>query len=141
MPESGAKIAAMTFTRRLGAATMILVLAFLPVALERCRTECVSGSAGPQTASADHACHDMAADEAGTRLDPMARACGHSDEARTFASTSLVPGKTRTMVAPLAAVQRLPGGAELPCALPAGDPPVRSFLSLVALPLDLPLRL
>jgi hypothetical protein len=131
----------MTFARRLCAATMALVLMLFPVALERCRTACVSGSSSPQASTGGHACHDMAADDSVTHMDPMARVCGHSDEARAYASASLVAGKTRTIV-PLEAIQPLPGAVQvLPRAISTGWPPVRSVLPRLILPLDLPLRL
>ena len=130
----------MTFARRLAAATMAVVLALFPAALERCRTACVSGSRTLQASTARHACHDMAGDESVTRMDPMARACGHSDEARAYESVSLVAGKTRTIV-PLEAIRPVPGDVQLPRAIPTDWSPVRSFLPRVVLPLDLPLRL
>jgi hypothetical protein len=134
-------ISSMTLARRLCAATMTLVLALFPVALERCRTACLGGSVTPQTATSGHACHDMASDdESVTRLDPMARACGHSDDARTYESLSLLAGKIRTMVL-LPAIHPLPGGAQLSGAILTGWPPVHSSPSRVVLPLDLPLRL
>jgi hypothetical protein len=131
----------MTLPRRLCAATMTLVLALFPVALERCRTACLTGNLTPQTGSSGHACHDMASDdESVTRLDPMARACGHSDDARTYESLSLLAGKIRTMV-PLEAIQPLPGGTEPAGAILTAWPPVHFSPSRVVLPLDLPLRL
>lgn len=134
-------ISSMTLARRLCAATMTLVLALFPVALERCRTACLGGSMTPQTATSGRACHDMASnDESVTRMDPMARACGHSDQVRTYESLSLLAGKIRTMV-PLPAIQPLLGGARFPGAIFTGWPPVHSSPSRVGLPLDLPLRL
>ena len=86
--------------RRLSAATMALVLALFPLAMERCRTACVTGaSLATQAGPPAHACHEASpGDDSGARMDPMARACGHSDEARTFESASLAAGKTRTVV-------------------------------------------
>lgn len=131
----------MTFARRLCAATMALVLMLFPVALERCRTACVSGTPSPQASTGSHACHDMAGDESVVRLDPMTRACGHSDEARTYESASLVAGKIRTIV-PLEAIQPLPGDVQrIPGAVRTTWPLDRSFLPPVVVPLDLPLRL
>lgn len=130
----------MTFVRRLVAAMMAVVLLLFPAALERCRTACVSGSQTSQASTARHACHDVASDEDVTRMDPIARACGHSDDARTYESVSLVAGKTRTMV-PLEAIRPVPGDVQLPRAIPTDWSPVRSFLPRVVLPLDLPLRL
>ena len=40
--RTGCKIEGMTFARRLAAALMALVLAVFPLALERCRTACVT---------------------------------------------------------------------------------------------------
>jgi hypothetical protein len=131
----------MTFARRLAAATMALVLALFPLALDRCRTACVTGSTTTQAATGGHACHEAAADESGTRMDPMARACGHNSEARTYESVTLAAGKTRTVVL---LVSTQPEAAHLQ--VTAVSPgrvraPNRLFLSHVVLPLHLPLRL
>ena len=130
----------MMLARRLPAATMALVLALFPVALERCRTACVSGTPTALVTSERHACHEAAADETTTRLDPAARACGHGDEAR-YESVSLAAGKARTIVV-LAAIEPLPGYLQA-VAYPLGTAwsPDRSIVPRFVLPLDLPLRL
>jgi len=91
----------MAFARRLVAATMVFVLAVFPVALERCRTGCVTPPV-VETASAApgaHACHDASSgDDGGARMEPMARACGHSDETRTYEPASLAAGKTQSVL-------------------------------------------
>ena len=117
----------MMLARRLPAALMALVLALFPVALERCRTACVNSSPTAQVTSERHACHEAAADENTTRMDPVARACGHGDEAR-YESVSLAASKTRTIV-PLPAIEPLPGSQQA------------ISYQRFALPLDLPLRL
>ena len=130
----------MMLARRLPAATMALVLALFPVALERCRTACVNGGAAAQTIAAEHACHDAAADESATRLDPAARACGHGDEAR-YESVSLAAGRTRTIVV-LTAIGPLRGYLQAVLyPLSTAWSPDRSFVARFVLPLDLPLRL
>jgi hypothetical protein len=87
----------MTFARRLSAATMALLLALFPMAMERCRTACIGPAAATApAASSAHGCHDASSEGSGARIDPMARACGHSDEARTNESTGLAAGKPRT---------------------------------------------
>jgi hypothetical protein len=126
--------------RRLPAALMALVLALFPVALERCRTACANGSPAAQVISERHACHEAAADENTTRMDPVARACGHGDEAR-YESVSLAAGKTRTMV-PLPAIEPLPGSQQaISYPLNTVWSPNRSLVPRVVLALDLPLRL
>jgi hypothetical protein len=131
----------MTFARRLSAATMALVLALFPVALERCRAACVSGSPTSQASFGGHACHEVAADESVTRMDAMARACGHSDEARAYESVSLVAGKTRTTVSPEVIGSWPEDLQPLSRPIRTGWPLDRSFLPRLVLPLDLPLRL
>jgi hypothetical protein len=130
----------MMLARRLPAATMALVLALFPVALERCRTACVTGSPTVQVNNAGHACHEAAADESTTRLDPAARACGHGDEAR-YESVSLAAAKAGTIVV-LAAIEPLPAYLQA-VAYPVATAwsPDRSFVAGFVLPLDLPLRL
>jgi hypothetical protein len=131
----------MTFARRLSAATMALVLALFPVAMERCRTSCVA-AAGQMTQAAPsaHACHEAASDDGNSaRMDPMAGACSHSDEA-TYESVSLAAGHGRTIV-PLVAIQPLLRDVPLPSPVPADWAPLRSVLPRVVLTLDLPLRL
>ena len=133
----------MTFARRLSAATMALVLALFPVAMERCRTTCITGTALPvQAAPSAHPCHEAASDDdGGPQLTPMARACGHSDEARTDGSAGLAAAKTQTIVL-LPAVQPLPQHAQA-----AGNSfrtdwsADRLRLSCPPLPLNSPLRL
>lgn len=133
----------MTLARRLCAATLAVVLALFPVAMERCRTACVSGaSEARQAGPATHACHEAAADGYhGARIDPMARACGHNDEARTYESASLAAGTTRTVVL-------MPGVSPVPqhvraasVSLRADGSPDRSRLLRLPLPLNSPLRL
>ena len=130
----------MMLARRLPAALMVLVLVLFPVALERCRTACVNGSPTVQVSNARHACHEAAADESTTRLDPAARACGHGDEGR-YESVSLAAGNTRTIVV-LPATEPLPGYLQA-VAYPLGSDwsPDRSFVRRFVLPLDRPLRL
>ena len=132
----------MTFARRLSAATMALVLALFPVAMERCRTACVAADGQTsQVASSTYACHEASSDdENGSRMDPMARACGHRDEARAFESATLAPGKGRP-IAPLTVLQPLLGEVPIPYAAPAAWAPLRSVLPHVVVALDLPLRL
>jgi hypothetical protein len=138
------KIGFMTLARRLSAATMALMLATFPVALERCRTACVTvGTPTPQSAPSAHACHDAAAsdDGSGARLDPLPRACGHGDEARTRESVSLVAGKAQRFV-PVQAVVPVP--QDLQVRIPSRHsnwPPGRAALSPVLLSLNSPLRL
>jgi hypothetical protein len=98
----------MTLARRLSAATMALLLVLFPLAMERCRTACVTGVALPaQPAPSAHACHDAeAGDDGGPQMHPMARACGHNDEGRTYESAPLAADKARsatlfTVVKPL----------------------------------------
>jgi hypothetical protein len=135
----------MTLARRLSAATIALVLALFPVALERCRTACVTaGTPTPQSAPSAHACHDAAAsgnDGTGARLDLSPRACGHGDEARTRESVSLVAGKVQTFV-PVPAVVPVPQNllARIP-SLHSNWSPGRASLAPVLLSLNSPLRL
>lgn len=113
----------MTRARRLTAATVAVVLALFPIALERCRTTCVT-AAKPltQAAPSGHACHDAApADDNGARMDPMARACGHGDDTRAYESASLAAGKTGTVVL-------MPAVESLPQHRPAGVPSRRTGL-------------
>jgi hypothetical protein len=129
--------------RRLSAATLVLVLALWPVALERCRTTCVSaGHPATHAASDVHACDAAAAgDDDGARMDPLARACGHSDGLQTYDSVKRLAGKSRTAVL-------APAGAQLAQHLQAGMsslrgtwPPGRIRLPRALLPLHSPLRL
>jgi hypothetical protein len=130
----------MMLARRLPAALMALVLVLFPVALERCRTACVSGSPTAQASIGGHACHEAATDESITRLDPAARACGHGDEVR-YESVSLAAGKARTIVV-LAAITPLPGYLQaIAHPFSTAWSPHRSFVPGFVLPLDLPLRL
>src|SRR5437868_10251937 len=132
----------MTFARRLSAATMAVVLALFPVAMERCRTACVAaGGETTQAAPAAHPCHEALSDEpSGARLDPMARACGHSDETPTYESVTLAAAKDRSIV-PAADIQPLLRDLTIPNELAEGSAPVRSVLPRVVPTLDLPLRL
>ena len=132
----------MPFTRRLVAATIALVLAVFPVALERCRTACVTSSVETaQTEPSAQTCHEASAgSDNGARMDSVARACGHG-EARTYESARLGAAKTRTMLL-------LPALEPLPHHVPAAVVPVRtewsqswSGLSGRLLPLNSPLRL
>src|SRR5260221_13016176 len=107
----------MIVARRLPAATLALVLAFFPVALERCRTACVTaGQPLPQVPAPTHSCHDSAPsveDSSDARMDPVSRACGHSDDTRAYESVSLVADKLRTAVtmpAVVVASQKSPAG-------------------------------
>jgi hypothetical protein len=133
----------MTLARRLSAATLALVLALFPVALERCRAACVTaGQPTPQVASAAHACHDAASsDDNGSRMDPLARACGHSDDAQAYDSGKLVVGKSRTAVLSPAVAQFGQYLQVAPPSLPATWPLSRVSLSRAPLPLNPPLRL
>jgi hypothetical protein len=130
----------MTFARRLSAVTMALVLALVPLAMERCRTACVTGAAVP-TPSAD-ACHEASADDSGVRMDPMARACGHSDEARTYESAGLAAAKTRTVLLLLPLAAALPRHVDVASAWVSTDwSPDRARLRRPLVPLNSPLRL
>jgi hypothetical protein len=132
----------MTFARRLSAATMAVLLALFPMAMERCRTACIApAAAAAPAASAAHGCHESSGEHGGARIDPMARACGHSDEARTNEPAGLATGKPRTeqLVAAL---------SQLPLPVNAAAPPVRidralarSSLAGPLVPLNSPLRL
>jgi hypothetical protein len=133
----------MTRARRLSAATLALVLALFPVALERCRTACITaGQPAMHAASEVHACHQAASgDDDGARMDRLARACGHSDDLQTYDSVKLLAGKSRTAVL-------APAGALLAQHLQAGMsslrgtwPPGRIRLPRALLPLHSPLRL
>lgn len=132
----------MTPARRLSAAIMVLVLALLPVALERCRTACVTNArqATTQAGPAGHACHAAASDDPGApRLDPMARACGHNEEARTYESASLAAARSRTA---WAAVSPSPQHLQTAAAVSESEcSPDRSHLLSRPLPLNSPLRL
>jgi hypothetical protein len=130
----------MTFARRLAAATMALVLALFPLALDRCRTACVTGSTTTLAGTAAHACHE-AAGESVTRMDPMARACGHNSEASSYESVTLAAGKMRTVVL-LVSTQPQAAHLQVTAVSPGRvRAPNRLFLSHVVLPLHLPLRL
>jgi hypothetical protein len=131
----------MTFARRLAAATMALVLALFPLAMERCRTSCVAAAGQvTQAAPSAHACHEAASDDdSSARLDPMAGTCSHSDEA-AYESVSLAAGQGRTLV-PLVAIHPLLRDVSIPSAIPTDWAPRRSVLPRVVLALDLPLRL
>jgi hypothetical protein len=132
----------MTFARRLSAATMALLLALFPMAMERCRTACIApAAAAAPAASSAHSCHESSGEHGGARIDPMARACGHSDEARTNESAGLATGKPRTE-------QLLRALAPLLQQVPTAAPPVRidrsldrSGLNGPFVPLNSPLRL
>jgi hypothetical protein len=131
----------MTFARRLSAATMAVLLALFPLAMERCRTSCVA-AAGQifHAAPSAHACHEAASDDGNSgRMDPMAGPCSHSDEA-TYESVSLAAGQGRTIV-PLTAIQPLLRDVPIPSAVPAAWPLLRSVPPRVVLTLDVPLRL
>jgi len=133
----------MTRARRPSAATLALVLALVPVALERCRTTCVTaGHPATHAASDLHACHDAASgDDDAPRMDPLARACGHSDAPQTYDSVKLPAGKSRTAVlapvgAPLA--QHLQVGMS---SLRGTWPPGRIRQARALLPMHSSLRL
>ena len=135
-------IGPMTVARRLSAATMALVLALFPLAMERCRTACISGASPvTQVAPSAHACHEASSgDDSGARLDPMARACGHSDEARTYESGGLAAAKTRTLIPP--AVAALSQHVHAAVAWSRTDSSQdRSGLPRPLVPLNSPLRL
>jgi hypothetical protein len=132
----------MTFARRLAAAAMALVLAVFPLALERCWTACVTPAveAAPAASSA-HACHEVSpGDDSGARMDPMSRACGHSDEVRVNASAGLAAAKTRTAVV-LLAIEPVPRLHEAVGSARTSWWSVRSHAPRSALPLNSPLRL
>ena len=84
----------MAVLRRLVAAALAIVVVSFPLALERCRTVWVSAAA-PATASAPHACDDMAAEEEGPTVAGAPLACSHSDDARLSEATGLAPSKLR----------------------------------------------
>jgi hypothetical protein len=139
--ERGCKIEAMTFARRLAAAATALVLSVFPLALERCWTACVTPVEIAQAAPAAHACHEASpGDGGGARMDPMARACAHGDQARVNESAGLAAAKTRTLilkpfVEPVPYVQAAVGSAGTIWSS------LRSDLSRPPLPLSSPLRL
>ena len=129
----------MTFARRLSAATMALLLALFPVAMERCRTACVT--TGSHTAPSAHVCHEASSDDSAVRMDPMARACGHNDDARTLESTRLAAAKTRTVLL-LPLVAALPRHVDVALASLSIDWSLdRSRLPRPLVPLNSPLRL
>jgi hypothetical protein len=132
----------MTLVRRLSAATLALVLALFPIALERCRITCVTaGQPATLAASEAHACHDAASsDDDGTRMDPVARACGHSDAVQAYDSVKLA-GTSRT-VALTPAVAQLAQYLEVGMLSLRGTwPPGRIGLPRARRPLRSPLRL
>ena len=114
----------MTFARRLSAATMAVLLALFPMAMERCRTACIApAAAAAPAASSGHSCHEPSGEHGGARIDPVARVCGHSDEARTNESAGLSAGKPRTE-------QLLAAFAQLPQQVLTPAPSVRIERSL-----------
>ena len=122
---------------------MALVLALFPIAMERCRTACTTGASPTIPAvRAAHACHEAASDDHNSpRMDPMARACGHSDEARTFESASLAPGQTRTVpLTPAVEPRHQPIDAAV-ISFSSASSPDRSSLPPALASLNSPLRL
>jgi hypothetical protein len=133
----------MILGRRLSAAVLALVLAVLPLALERCRTACMSpGQPAPQAATSPHPCHDAGSSvDTGVRMDPLARACGHSDGTQAYESVKRVAAKSRTIVLVPAAAPLTRHRLISPPSLAGISPGGRLSLLRPALPLNSPLRL
>jgi hypothetical protein len=132
----------MPFAQRLSAASMAFVLAVFPLALQRCWTACVTPVAETaQAAPAAHACHEVSPGEgSGARMDPMARACAHGDEARVNESAGLASAKTRALIL-LPIVQPVPYVRAAAGSAGTIWSSLRSDLSHPPLPLNSPLRL
>jgi hypothetical protein len=132
----------MTLARRLSAATMALVLAVFPLALERCWAACATPVVETaHAAPSAHACHEASpGDGSGARMDPIPRACGHSDQVRINESARLAAAKTRTLVL-LPIVEPVPYiHAAVGSALAVWSS-LQSDLSGLSLSLNSPLRL
>jgi hypothetical protein len=88
----------MAFARRLSAAITALMLALFPLAMERCRTACLTPAVHTAQPLSAHACHEATSDDSGARMDPASRACGHSDEVGAKETAGLAAAKTRSLV-------------------------------------------
>ena len=131
----------MLFARRLAAASLAVVLAVFPLALERCWTACATPAVETEAAApAAHTCHEAAGENDGLRMDPIARACGHSDDARLNQSAGVAPVKTRTLLL-VSLVEPVPHLDTAIDSARSSWSSVRSNPSLSLVPLNSPLRL
>ena len=132
----------MTRVARALAATLALVLALLPVAMERCRTACAIAAAPErQSGSSAHACHDTVDGNGSAVAVPVPATCGHNIDARIDTLLGLTVSKTRVVSQIAQAI--------LPATVPAlvvqprdpFPPGAASFASITSTPRNLPLRL
>jgi hypothetical protein len=131
---------------RLVAATLALVLALFPLAMERCRTACAAAAPAAQTdarqsSSSAHACHEVTSGAADVVAIPLPRTCGHSDEAGAGDGRTLAPSRTRSAAyvsAALVPADAMPIVLEMLAFSPPGTLP---FAGRVATSRNLPLRL
>jgi hypothetical protein len=138
-------IGSMTRIARLVAATLALVLALFPLAMERCRTACAMPAASAQTgagkpSSSAHACHEGAAGAADVIAIPVPRTCGHSDEAGARDGLTFAASRTRIgLHVPAAVVPAdvAPAALEILTLSPPGLPVATDPI----VPRNLPLRL
>jgi hypothetical protein len=88
-----------------------------------------------------HLCHEAADDDSGARMDPLPRACGHSDDTPAYDSIKPAVGKSRSL-AVTAVVARVAEHTQAGMRPQHGDwPPGRISLPRVLVPLNSPLRL
>jgi hypothetical protein len=141
MPPKDSMIGVVTPAVRLVAATLALVLALFPLAMERCRTACATAPEAPVSAASAHACHDTAATEGEAVATPMPRTCGHSDGAGIADIVALGASRTRIAVHAAPAVLPVP---VLPVPFVTRDsspPDAPSLIDHLVVPRNLPLRL
>ena len=135
-----------TRVARLVAATLAVVLALFPLAMERCRTACATPAPSARTeagkySSSAHACHEAASGAAGVIAMPVPRTCGHSDEAGARDGVTLAAFRTRVgphVSAALVPADVTPAALEI---LTLSPPGFSAAADRVLVPRNLPLRL
>jgi hypothetical protein len=131
-----------TRVARLVAATLAVVLALFPLAMERCRTACVETASQAQpSAPSAHGCHDVTAEDDGVVATPLPRTCGHSDDGRIADSVALAVSRTRVAVDASPAVLTAPVASFAPGPFIESSPGTSVAVDRVVLPRHLPLRL
>jgi hypothetical protein len=132
----------MTRVARALTATLALILALLPVAMERCRTACAIAAAPErQSGPPAHACHDTVDGNGNAVAIPVPKTCGHNIDARIDTLLGLTVSKAR-VVAPMApAIVPATVPSIVVQALDLFPPGAASLPSRTATPRNLPLRL